>query len=73
VAEKYQADFAKLEKYYLGVNGKWGPSIEARLISAGFRSGVPQNYSPTSYLLNTLLPTNNSNRTMDYVATIVFE
>ena len=73
VAEKYQADFAKLEKYYLGVNGKWGPSIEARLIGAGFRSGIPQNYSPTSYLLNTLLPANNSYRTMDYVATIVFE
>ena len=48
-------------------------SIEARLIGAGFRSGIPQNYSPTSYLINTLLPANNSYRTMDYVATIVIE
>jgi hypothetical protein len=73
VAEKYQADFAKLEKYYLGVNGRWGPSLQARLISSGFRSGIPQNYSPTSYLINTLLPPNNSYRTMDYIATIVIE
>jgi hypothetical protein len=34
---------------------------------------VPENYSPTSYLLNTLLPPDNVNRTMDYVATIVIE
>ena len=63
----------KLEKYYLGVNGKWGPTLQARLISSGFRSGIPQNYSPTSYLINTLLPANNIYRTMDYIATIVIE
>jgi hypothetical protein len=34
---------------------------------------VPDNYSPTSYLINTLLPVDNSNRTMDYVATIVIQ
>jgi len=73
VAEKYQADFAKIEKYYLGVNGKCGPTLQARLISSGFRSSIPQNYSPTSFLINTLLPENNNNRTMDYVATIFIE
>ena len=73
VAEQYQSSFAKLEKYYLGVNGKWGPSLQARLISSGFRSDIPQNYSPTSYLINTLLPANNTHRTMDYIATIVIE
>jgi len=73
VAEAYQSKFEPLEKYYLGVNGKWGPTLQARLISAGFRKGIPQNYSPTSFLINTLLPSNNSYRTMDYVATIVFE
>jgi hypothetical protein len=73
VAEAYQSKFEPLEKYYLGVNGKWGPSWDARLISAGFRRGIPQNYSPTSFLINTLLPANNVNRTMDYVATIVIE
>ena len=73
VAEKYKSDFEKLEAYYLGVNGAWGPTLKARLISSGFRSGIPQNYSPTSFLINTLLPANNVNRTMDYVATIVIE
>lgn len=73
VAEQYQSKFEPLEKYYLGVNGKWGPTLQARLISSGFRSGIPQNYSPTSFLINTLLPANNTYRTMDYVATIVIE
>ena len=68
-----QSKFAPLEKYYLGVQGKWGPTFEARLISAGFRRGIPENYSPTSFLINTLLPANNSKRTMDYVATILIE
>jgi len=73
VAKDYQSKFEPLEKYYLGVNGRWGPTLQARLISAGFRKGIPQNYSPTSFLINTLLPSNNTYRTMDYVATIVFE
>jgi hypothetical protein len=73
VAETMQSKFAPLEKYYLGVQGKWGPTFEARLISAGFRRGIPENYSPTSFLINTLLPANNSKRTMDYVATILIE
>ena len=73
VAEDMQPKFEPLEKYYLGVNGKWGPSWEARLIGAGFRKAIPENYSPTSFLINTLLPANNVNRTMDYVATIVIE
>jgi hypothetical protein len=73
VAEKYKSDFEKLEAYYLGVNGAWGPTLKARLISSGFRSGIPQNYSPTSFLINTLLPANSNYRTMDYVATIMFE
>lgn len=73
LAESMSPKFAPLEKYYLGVNGKWGPSWEARLISNGFKRGIPENYSPTSFLINTLLPANNVNRTMDYVATILIE
>ena len=73
LAEEMQPKFEPLEKYYLGVHGKWGPSMEARLISAGFKKGIPENYSPTSFLINTLLPSNNVNRTMDYIATIVIE
>jgi hypothetical protein len=73
IAEAMSPKFAPLEKYYLGVHGKWGPTFEARLISNGFKRGIPENYSPTSFLINTLLPANNVNRTMDYVATILIE
>ena len=73
VAEQMSPKFKPLEKYYLGVHGKWGPSFEARLISNGFKRNIPENYSPTSFLINTLLPANNSKRTMDYVATILIE
>lgn len=74
VAEAMQPKFETLKDYYLGVTG--GNVIQrtrARMIRAAFNVGVPENYSPTSYLLNTLLPPDNVNRTMDYVATIVIE
>jgi hypothetical protein len=73
LAESMKPKFAPLEKYYLGVGGNWGPTIEARMVSIAFNRGIPENYSPTSFLINTLLPANNVNRTMDYVATIVIE
>jgi hypothetical protein len=65
--------FAPLEQYYMGVGGNWGPTIQARMVSIAFNRGIPENYSPTSFLINTLLPANNVNRTMDYVATIMIE
>lgn len=74
VAEAMQPKFATLKDYYLGVTG--GNVLQrtrARMIRTAFNVGVPENYSPTSYLLNTLLPPDNVNRTMDYVATIVIE
>lgn len=74
VAETMQPKFEKLKDYYLGVSG--GTVIQrlrAKLIRSAFNRAVPENYSPTSYLLNTLLPADNVNRTMDYVATIVIE
>jgi hypothetical protein len=74
VATDMKPKFAPLEKYYLGVyNGIWGASVEARMIGAAFNKAIPENYSPTSYLINTLLPPSNSNRSMDYVATILIE
>jgi hypothetical protein len=46
-------------------------SVEARLISPAFNKGViPENYSPTPFLLYAMLPDRNQNRTMDYVATL---
>ncbi len=74
VAETMQPKFETLKDYYLGVSG--GTVVQrlrARLIRSAFNRAVPENYSPTSYLLNTMLPANNVNRTMDYVATIVIE
>lgn len=74
VAEAMQPKFETLKDYYLGVSG--GNILQrtrARMIRATFNVVVPENYSPTSYLLNTLLPPENFNRTMDYVATIVIE
>jgi hypothetical protein len=74
VAEDMQPKFEKLKDYYLGLSGGGVVQrLRARLISSGFNGAIPENYSPTSYLINTLLPPDNVNRTMDYVATIVIE
>jgi hypothetical protein len=42
-------------------------------MSTAISRSIPENYSPTSFLINTLLSSGNRNRTMDYVATIVME
>jgi hypothetical protein len=74
LAEQMQPKFAPLKNYYLGVTGRLWQSWRAKLIGTGFNwSGIAENYSPTSYLINTLLPVDNNNRTMDYVATVVIE
>jgi hypothetical protein len=73
VAEAMQPRFEKLETYYMGVvDGGW-QQWRSRAMRLLFNRQVPDNYSPTSYLINTLLPPDNSNRTMDYVATIAIE
>lgn len=73
LAKEMQPKFEPLEKYYTGVTGGVWTGVNARLISFGFRRAIPENYSPTSFLINTMLPSNNKNRTMDYVATIVIK
>jgi hypothetical protein len=66
--------FERLESYYTGITGRFYQSWWARLLGTGFNfAGIAENYSPTSYLINTLLPENSKNRSMDYVATIVIE
>jgi hypothetical protein len=73
IAKKMQDRFAKLESYYQSAaSGAW-LGLKARLISSAISKAIPANYSPASYLVNTLLPPDNANRTMDYVATIVME
>jgi hypothetical protein len=73
VAETMQPKFSKLSTYYQGSGRGVIRGMRARLIGAAFRRAIPDNYSPTSFLINTLLPADNSNRSMDYVATIVIE
>ena len=68
-----QPKFEPLQKYYKDVEDGGFNLIQAYFIGHAFRNAMPDNYSPTSYLINTLLPSNNSSRTMDYVATIMFE
>lgn len=73
VAKDMQPKFEPLKTYYKAVEKGGMSRIQAYFISRGFRRSMPDNYSPTSYLINTLLPSNNTSRTMDYVATIMFE
>ncbi len=54
------------------VSGAW-LGLKARLVGAAISQAIPENYSPASFLINTLLPRDNPTRTMDYVATIVIE
>ena len=73
LAEDLQPKFAQLETYYRSAaSGAW-LGLKAQLIGGAISKAIPENYSPTSFLINTLLPANNSNRTMDYVATILIE
>jgi len=73
VAQAMQPKFAPMEKYYKDVSQGGWRRIRAYFVSNAFRRAIPENYSPTSYLINTLLPSNNTSRTMDYVATVVFD
>jgi hypothetical protein len=73
LAQSMQPKFAPLEQYYEGVNGSFTASWKARMIANAFNRNIPENYSPTSFLINTFLPSNNVNRTMDYIATIMIE
>lgn len=74
VAQEMQPQFERLKSYYVGMTGRMWQNWRARLLGTGFNwAGIPENYSPTSYLINTLLPENNNNRSMDYVATIYIQ
>lgn len=73
IAKEMQPKFEPLQKYYTDYEDGGFAVIEGYFIGRAFRNAMPDNYSPTSYLINTLLPSNNSSRTMDYVATIMFE
>jgi hypothetical protein len=73
VAQSMNPRFAKLDEYYLTAYDKSDLNAQVRSIVDAFNKGLVQNYSETSFLINTLLPDDNTNRTMDYVATILIE
>lgn len=68
-----QPKFLPLKKYYLDALDRRWERVRAIVISRGLRRAIPANYSPTSYIVNTLSSASNKNRTMDYVATIAIE
>jgi hypothetical protein len=65
--------YAPLQSYYKDAAHGGTRRMNAWFVASQFRRAVPDNYSPTSFLINTLLPFNSSSRTMDYVATIALE
>jgi len=73
LAQSLQPKFAPLKRYYRAAAEGGFRRIEAFFLGNAFRWAIPDNYSPTSYLINTLLPPDNKTRTMDYVVTIMFD
>lgn len=49
-----------------------GQAAAAGQLSAGVNAQAPANYSPTAFLVNSMLPKTDPNRKFDYVATLVF-
>lgn len=73
VAEEMRSKFGPLERYYRWSSSRGWRKATARFARAVFNRWVPDNYSPTSYLINTMLPPYHPDRKMDYVATIVIQ
>lgn len=69
VAESMAPFFGQLKGYYEGIQDA---TPEALQIMNSFNANVKPNYSPTGFLVNTLLPHDSRERKMDVVATIVF-
>ena len=65
---------APVQRYYSDDGGKLGLVFEKRMSGNAFdNTSTPENYTSTSFLINTLLPPSNANRTMDYIATVIIE
>jgi len=69
VAANLKPYFSPLEGYYAGIQAG---SPQAVQIMNSFNGSVKPNYSPTSYLVNTLLPEGSEERKMDLVGTVLF-
>jgi hypothetical protein len=73
VALAMKPKFAPLAQYYLAVGSRQGEDPQMEQMRQAIHREIPENYSPASFLINTLLPPDNAHRAMDYVATIVIE
>lgn len=69
VANEFAPLFAPLENYYKDYNSG---AMEILGLKQVFNAKMKANYSPTAYMINTLLPETKDHRAMDYVATLVF-
>lgn len=69
VAEQMAPHFAPLKTYYVGLNSA-SPQIVG--LKAAFNANMKANYSPTAFVVNTILPRDNDTRAFDYLGTIVF-
>ena len=72
LAEQLQSKFALLKPYYKAVSAGGVEDFFASIEAIGLREAVPDNYSPSSFLIDTLTPPDSDKRSMDYVATIKF-
>jgi hypothetical protein len=68
-AEAFSPYYLRLKDYYSGIQ-EGAP--EALQIMNTFNNAIKPNYSPTSYLINTLLPEDSAERRMDVVGTVLF-
>ncbi len=69
LAQSLEPYYLPLEGYYEGIQAQTPKSMQ---IMNSFNSSVKPNYSPASFLINTLLPSDSQERNMDMVGTVVF-
>lgn len=73
VAEKMAPAFAPLQAYFGALLSGQGAAPEVAQARAELNSKLLPNYTPTSFLSQTLLPHESTHRKMDYVVSIVIE
>ena len=69
LAQSLEPFYLPLEGYYEGIQSGTPKALQ---IMNNFNGRVKPNYSPASFLINTLLPVDSEERGMDVVGTVVF-
>lgn len=73
IAKQLSPKIAPMKRYYEGATGNAVQRVAVGAFTNAMARDIPDNYSPTSFLINTLMPVDNTHRTMDYVMTVVIE